>query len=66
MTVRCRTCGQLRPVDCTDEQYVRWKEGRELIQDVMPKTSKDQRELLLSGICGECFEKMFLGGNKDE
>lgn len=57
--VTCRTCGNDCVVDATDEQYVAWKEGHMLIQNAMPDIPKEQRELLLSGICGVCFNRMF-------
>jgi hypothetical protein len=36
----------------------RW-EGGELIQDAMPYLSAGERELLISGICETCFDKIF-------
>ena len=59
MTVECRTCGSDRVVSCTDEQYIAWKEKHMLIQNAMPDVPKAERELLISGICGTCFERMF-------
>jgi hypothetical protein len=41
-----------------------WKDG-ELIQDAMPYLSADEREILISNICGLCFEQMF-GEGEDE
>jgi hypothetical protein len=46
----------------TEEQYQRftqWKAGKINIQDALPDFSADERELLLSSICGTCFDKMF-------
>ena len=37
-----------------------WQNGA-LIQDAMPYLSADEREILISGICGECFDNMFAG-----
>ena len=37
-----------------------WQNGT-LIQDAMPYLSADDREILISGICGECFDNMFAG-----
>lgn len=59
MTVQCRTCGQDCVVNCTDDQYVAWKEHNMLIQNAMPDVPKAERELLISGICGTCFASMF-------
>jgi len=46
----------------TEEQYQRftqWKAGGINIQDALPDFSTDERELLLSSICGTCYDKMF-------
>jgi len=37
---------------------IKWKNG-ELIQNVMPYLNEDERELLISGTCGKCFDKIF-------
>jgi hypothetical protein len=37
---------------------IAWKEGM-LIQDAMPELSADERQLLISGTCGKCWDKMF-------
>lgn len=59
MIVECRTCGSDCAVSCTDDQYVLWKEKNMLIQVAMPDVPKAERELLISGVCGACFERMF-------
>jgi hypothetical protein len=33
--------------------------GKVHIQNALPNISDNDRELLLSGICGECFDKIF-------
>ena len=37
-----------------------WREGKH-IQHAMPYLSADQRELLISGTCGDCCDEMFGG-----
>lgn len=61
--VTCRICHQDFTVPCTDTQYKAWKSG-ELIQRAMPNLPADERELLISGICGSCFDRML--GDDDE
>ncbi len=58
MTARCKQCDQVFDIDVTADQLRRWQEG-ELIQRAMPELSVDLRELLISGTCGKCFDKMF-------
>lgn len=58
----CIRCGKLYQFEVPNEGYKRWLEG-ELIQKALPMLTPDQRELMISGICGKCFDKMF-GGDK--
>ena len=57
--VRCIHCqtNHIIPVDHTG--YTQWIQGA-LIQQVLPGLSEDQRELLISRTCGECWREMFL------
>lgn len=45
-------------LDVTDEQIRRWERG-ELIQNVMPHLSKDQREFLISGCTQEDWDTLW-------
>ncbi len=49
-------------IDITPEQWARWKAG-EMIQDVCPHLSVDDREFLISGSTKEEWEKFFGKGN---
>lgn len=57
-TLVCAHCGKKVKVNFTDDQVKRLNEG-ELIQRVFPKWTSEQRELLMSGTCGECWDKLF-------
>ena len=41
-----------------NEQYNNYINQTDLIQRIFPEISPDKRELLISGICGECFDDM--------
>ena len=61
MTEFGRTCQfcQVDHVVMADQMDVaNWENGA-LIQDALPYLSADDRELLISGTCGACFDKMF-------
>lgn len=47
-----------REIDVTIGQIVAWKSGQ-LIQDVMPHLSKEDREFLMSGTTPEEWNEMF-------
>ena len=59
MTVQCRMCGEWKTVNCADEEFLDWRENNRLIQDAMPSTPKEERELLMTRTCGTCFAAMF-------
>jgi hypothetical protein len=47
-----------REIAVTQSQLDRWKAG-ELIQNVMPHLSADDREFLMTGLTPEDWEEMF-------
>ena len=57
----CRQCKVSVEMSVNKQDIVDWTAGR-YIQDAMPYLSVDERELLISGTCGNCFDKMFGGG----
>lgn len=56
--VGCQKCLTQFELRGEDRDFDRWSQG-ELIQVALPYLSDDERELLISGICGECFDEMF-------
>lgn len=61
----CVVCGRIHePVVLDAEKYYRWK-GGERIQDVFTEMTEDQREILISGTCPECWDELF-GRCEDE
>ena len=60
-TVVCRHCETSHTLLVNITDVAEWKLGK-YIQDAMPYLSVDERELLISGTCGTCFDKMFGGG----
>lgn len=43
----------------TDEQLIRWQEDGELIQNVFPFLSADDREFLMTGIMSDSWDTAF-------
>lgn len=56
--VCCKWCEKSHELEVRKSGLNRWKNG-ELIQDVLPELSADERELLISGTCGKCWDAMF-------
>ena len=63
VVAECNKCGASTTMMVRIKDLVMWELGK-YIQDAMPYLSADERELLISGTCGDCFEKMF--GNCEE
>ena len=58
ITKPCVSCGEMVIVHCTQAQLREWINGK-LIQHAMPDVPKEEREMLLSGICGACWRISF-------
>lgn len=60
MTIRktCPICGKLNIVEVSEASYMKWEEGA-LIQEAFPEKSAAEREVIKTGICPECWDKMF-------
>ena len=58
--IRCIKCNKYHSISCTIDQYDQWKAGT-YIQWAMPHLTVNERELMISKICGECFDKMYSG-----
>ena len=54
----CKACGRLALIHVPRGGYTMWARGLKNIQKAMPDLSDDERELLISGICGACFDKL--------
>lgn len=55
---KCQICGTTKIFELSRTSWYKWKEGM-LIQQAFPNLSADDRELLISDICGHCFDKLF-------
>lgn len=59
----CPMCHKINTVELKTQQWWDWQLGGH-IQDVAPELSPNEREMLISGICPTCWNKMF-GGNDE-
>ena len=58
LEIQCRKCGRLVDVFVNMDDFYAWQDGK-LIQDALPYLTPDEREIIMSNICGPCFDKMF-------
>ena len=54
----CPFCGRENEVEVNHMDYLDWQNG-ELAQDAFPYLSANEREMLISGCCPRCCDKMF-------
>lgn len=55
---KCVQCRQTTVMHVHKIDYNKWRKGTP-IQTAIPYLSTDERELLISNICGFCFDRMF-------
>lgn len=64
IVISCPLCGHEQEIEVNEMDYLEWRDGA-LVQDAFPYLPADIREMLISGICGACWDKM-LDGVEDE
>ena len=65
VTTICPFCGMPHDVEVDFLDFCAWQNGA-LAQDAFPYLSADEREMLISGICPDCWERTFGGYEEDE
>lgn len=58
IVTRCPFCGRANFIEVNEIDYLDYDDGMK-VQDAFPYLSADEREMLISGICPDCWNKMF-------
>lgn len=58
ISCKCPMCGRNNVVTVTKKGYGLWRSGCN-IQDAFPNLTPDERELLQTGICPACWDRLF-------
>lgn len=58
VVTQCPICGRANEIEVNDMDYLDWKDGT-LAQDAFPYLDANEREMLISGICPDCWNNMF-------
>ena len=64
VVTRCPFCGKAHEIEVNEMDYLDWQDGK-LAQDAFPYLSASDREMLISGICPDCWDGMF-GTDEEE
>ena len=59
MLIRCRHCRESYIVPISEQEYLNWINKGTFIQDEFPELYPNERELLISQTCGNCWNKIF-------
>lgn len=59
MKITCKKCHVEYELNVTNSQLLRHNLG-ELAQTAFSNLNEDERELLISGICGKCYDELFI------
>ena len=59
ISITCASCRKPIELPITENDVAAWQASDEHVQNYFPQLSDDQRELLISGTCGACFDAMF-------
>ena len=59
--IRCVCCGKTHTIFVNNEDWEEYynSEHRRYIQDIFPYLTAGERELLISGVCSNCWEGIF-------
>ena len=57
--VRCPECRRKGFLRVHAASYAAWAQGTLLVQAAFPELSPDEREALITGICSECWTRIF-------
>lgn len=61
----CKFCNK-EVVITVDEEDIKKYENGALIQDAFPYLTPDEREIMISGMCGDCWQKYMELFDKEE
>lgn len=62
----CPICKKVNYVSVDEIGFMRWQEEGVLIQNALPELSAGEREMLMTGICPTCWDKMFSCPEEEE
>lgn len=64
ISVDCVSCGEGYMFGVSESGYNAWREGKR-VQVAFPELDAASREMLISGVCGVCWDTMMSEGEED-
>ena len=59
--LQCRICGRPVKINMYPSDVERYNTSQIKVQDAFPYLSADEREMILSNTCGDCWTRLFVG-----
>lgn len=60
----CPFCGVAHVITVRPDDYLAWRYDGISAQDAFPYLDREKREMIISGICPDCWDEMF--GDEDD
>ena len=57
--IPCKLCGIVYSVLLNEQDYDDWQDNKGYIQDLLGYLTAGERELLISGTCDTCWQKLY-------
>lgn len=59
LEIKCSMCKEKHRIVVETSDWNRYEDTEEHIQDIFPYLNADQREMIISGVCGACFDALY-------
>lgn len=59
MKITCKHCGEQFNFNVSNDQFVKYMEKGDLIQNIFPEMNDDDKELFISRTCSKCWDEIF-------
>ena len=59
ITTHCHLCNKTTDVEVPTGGYLLWKARKATIQEALPTLTADEREMLMTGIDGACWDALY-------
>jgi hypothetical protein len=66
LVIKCKLCDETHKLEVQTSDWIKYRDGVELIQNAFHYLSAGERELILSGICDTCFNDIMKDNEEDE
>lgn len=61
----CPLCEQFHEINVPAEGFHSWQRGEKTLQEALPDVNANVRQMLVDGICPDCWNKIFERQNEE-